>query len=60
MAARLDLIHLRRHALPMHFLASLGHAATRPAASCPVADASSRARLSAVWRLDGTGCLACT
>ena len=60
MAARLDLIHLRRHALPAHFLASFGRAAVRHAAPCHVPDASDRPRLSAAWRLDGAGRLACT
>lgn len=60
MAARLDLIHLRRHALPAHFLASLGRAAVRPALPCSMPYASARPRLSAAWRLDDTGRLACT
>ena len=60
MAARLDLIHLRRHALPADVLTDLDRAAIRPAGSCPVPDSSSRPRLSAAWQVDAVGRLACT
>ena len=60
MAAHLDLIHLRRHALPAHFIA----AADRPAevfelsGRLPGADA--RPRLLATWRLDAGSRPACS
>ena len=56
MAAHLDLIHLRRHALPTHFMAAAG----RPAeVSGRLPGASARPRLLATWRLDAGGRLAC-
>ena len=59
MAAQLDLINLRRHALPAHFMA----AATRPAKVFDVSgrllDLAPRPRLLATWRLDAGGRPAC-
>ncbi len=60
MAARLDLIHLRRHALPAHFLADLGHLAGSVAASSVVHAVDRRSRLLASWHLGADGRLACT
>ena len=60
MAARLDLIHLRRHALPTHFLAGLRHPAGGVAASPFVHGADRCPRLLASWHLGADGCLACT
>ncbi len=55
MAARLDLIHLRRHALPAHFINSLAHGVDRPAGLRPERGMGSRPRLLATWRLDAGG-----
>ncbi len=59
MAAQLDLIHLRRHALQVHFMA----AATRPAKVSDVSgrllDPAPHPRLLATWRLDAGGRPAC-
>jgi len=60
MAARLDLIHLRRHALPAHFLADLGRLAGSVVASPVVSAADRRPRLLASWRVGADGRLACT
>jgi len=60
MAARLDLIHLCRYALPAHFIADLGHRASC-AATLPAAHgAGERPRLLAAWRVGTDGRLACT
>jgi len=59
MAARLDLIQLRRHALPMHFLASAGRPAKVSDVSGHLLDLAPRPRLLATWRLDAGGRPAC-
>ncbi len=57
MAAHLDLVHLRRHALPTHFMV----AATEAAVPAPTAllDRAARSSLLATWRLDAGGRLVC-
>ncbi len=60
MAARLDLIHLRRHALPAHFLADLGWSTGRAAVPPSVHGVDRRPRLLAAWRVGADGRLACT
>ncbi len=54
MAAHLDLIHLRRHALPAHFLPVAAPCAGAVAAA-PAAVANPRRRLIAAWRLGADG-----
>ncbi len=55
MAALLDLLHLRRHALPEHFINRLAREVDRPAASGPGRGTGGRPRLLATWRLDAGG-----
>jgi len=54
MAAHLDLIHLRRHALPAHFLPVAAPCAGT-VATAPAAVANPRPRLLAAWRLGADG-----
>ena len=60
MAARIDLIHHRRHALPAHFLIEFGHPAHVAPESQAVYGAAKRPRLIASWRVGADGHLACT
>ena len=60
MAARLDLIHLRRHALPAHFISGLDRTAGSIATSAAVHGARERPRLLAAWRVGVDGRLTCT
>jgi hypothetical protein len=55
MAALLDIVHLRRHALPAHFVVGLdrridSHSAPR---SFPIS--GDRPRLTAIWRIGAAG-----
>ena len=59
MAARLDLIQLRRHALPAYFMASAGRPAKVSDVSGHLLDLVPRPRLLATWRLDAGGRPAC-
>ena len=54
MAAHLDLIHLRRHALPVHFMTAADRLAEAPARSGGQSDAV-RPPLVATWQLDVRG-----
>jgi len=54
MAAHLDLIHLRRHALPAHFLPVAAPCA-RAATAVPAAAGNARPRLTAAWQLGADG-----
>ena len=58
MAAYLDLILRRRHALPAHLMAGLGRGRDRPAASRPASGLDGRPRLLAAWHLDAGRCQA--
>ncbi len=55
MAVHLDLIHLRRHALPAHFMAGADRPVEASAVSGRSLGASARPRLVATWRLDASG-----
>ena len=59
MAAHLDLIHLRRHALPAHFMAAADRPAEASAVSGRLPDPAARPCLLATWRLDAGGRLVC-
>jgi hypothetical protein len=54
MAAHLDLIHLRWHALPAHFLLVAAPCAGTAVAP-PASVANPRPRLTATWRLGADG-----
>ncbi len=54
MAAHLDLVHLRRHALPAHFLPVFPPCANA-AVAVPAAAVNARPRLLAAWRLGADG-----
>jgi len=60
MAARTNLIHHRRHALPGHFLINLGRVAHGAPETCAVYGAAERPCLIASWRVGADGHLACT
>ncbi len=59
MAAHLDLIHLRRHALSAHFMAGADRPVEVSAVSGRSLGAGARLRLLATWRLDVSGRLVC-
>ena len=54
MAAHLDLIHLRRHALPVHFMSMFAQPADTSVIPGPLLDLAARSRVVAAWR-PGTG-----
>jgi len=58
MAARLDLIHLCRHALPVRFLAGLAHRAGYVPTASALQNAAERPCLLAAWRVGTDGRLA--
>ena len=60
MAALLDIVHLRRHALPAHFMVGLDHVACTPAAPRRGRDVGPRPRLVATWSLDLGGRPVCS
>ncbi|MDT7953812.1 MAG: hypothetical protein RQ966_20115 [Acetobacteraceae bacterium] len=60
MAALLDIVHLRRHALPAHFMFGLDRMAGPPAAPRRGRDVCPRPRLVAVWTLDLDGRPVCS
>ena len=55
MAAHLDLIHLRRHALPAHFMADADRPTEVSDVSGCLLDVAPRPRLLATWRFDAGG-----
>jgi len=55
MAAHLELIHLRRHALPWHFMAGVDRLADVPAVSGRRLGGDARPRLLATWQVDASG-----
>ena len=59
MAAHLDLIYLRRHALPVHFITAAGQPADASVMPGLMLDVAARSRLVASWRLDAGGRLVC-
>ena len=59
MAALLDIVHLRPHALPAPFMVGLDRVAYTPA-PCRGRDVRARPRLVATWSLDLNGHLVCS
>jgi len=59
MAAHLDLIHLRRHALPVHFTSMVAQPADTLAMPSPLLNRAARSRLVAAWRPGAGGCSVC-
>jgi hypothetical protein len=55
MAALLDIVHLRRHAPPAHFIAGLGRESDCCFASRSFPISGDRPRLTAIWRV-GAAC----
>jgi len=55
MAAHLDLTHLRRHALPEHFMFSRSLPTNRPAAESSAPCAVDRPKLRAIWHVGACG-----
>ena len=60
MAALLDIVHLRPHALPAHFMVGLDRMAGTPAAPHRRRDVCPRPRLVAAWSLDADGRPVCS
>lgn len=60
MAALLDIVHLRRHALPARFMVGLDRMTGTPAAPRRGRDACTRPRLVAAWSLDLDGRPVCS
>ena len=59
MAAHLDLIYLRRHALAVHFLIPAGQSADASVVPVCLLEPAASPRLLASWRLDAGGRLVC-
>ncbi len=55
MAAHLDLIHLRRHALPVHFIPTAARSASTRALPGPLLVSDTLSRLVATWKLGAGG-----
>lgn len=60
MAARLDLFHLRRHALPTHYDIFVPRRPVNPCDGVSVTFPTPRPRLVASWHVDADHRLACT
>ncbi len=60
MAAQLDLIHLRRHALPVYFMTTAAPFSQPFATPFPLTILGAPSRLVATWRLGAGGRPICT